>query len=175
MRHWLPRIVVGVATLLAANAPAFGDAIDLVSTTYTVSTQGAVNVNGFSVSGPGTVTLTLTDLHWPTALAQMSYLVATTTGTVLGLGSGFGTETFQVSGPATLYAVTYGQAAPLPGLAFGYGSYGVSASFQAQAVPLPPSAVLLASAAAFLWVRSRRRERQPAARSWTDDRFAIKL
>jgi hypothetical protein len=175
MRHAAAGVVLGIAGMLAAVAPARGSAIDLVETSYTVSTQGAVNVNSFVLTGPGTLTLTLTDLRWPTSIQEMTFLVATTTGTIIGQGSGFGSESFQIAGPGTVYAVTYGQAAPLPGLSFGYGSYGVSATFQAQAVPLPTSAALLLSGLGILWIAFRRRESPLGAGSRTHGRFAIKL
>ena len=148
-------LLLGAGALLACGGSAWAGSVDLVETSYTVSNQGAVNVNSFNLSAAGALTVTMTDLPWPASLQNVSFLLTSSTGTTIGQGSGFGTETFQISGPGTVYALTFGQAAPLPGLSYGFGSYGLSATF--QPVPLPPAAALLLSGLGLLGLIYRRR------------------
>jgi hypothetical protein len=157
-KAWIARGILVVAALLGAEAPAAASSV-LVNASYSVTTAGAVAVNNLQLNGAGTLTLSLTDLHWPASLQDLRYLITTADGTILGQGSGAGSFSVAISGAELVYAVTFGQAAPLPGLSFGYGSYGLQIGF--QPVPLPDSVILLASGLAALGVVVRRRRGAP--------------
>jgi len=161
MKTVIAAAIVSCVAMLAMVPRAEAGSIDLLDTSYTVSTQGAVAVNTFNLSEAGTLTLTLTDLKWPSALQDASFLLTTASGTVLGRGTGFGSESFQIGAAGTIYAVTFGQAAPIRGLTIGYGSYGVSANF--QPVPLPAPMALLPAGLMWLWFAARRRPLRPVA------------
>jgi hypothetical protein len=158
---WL-KLSLGLAALLAGAASASASSVDLLETSYTVSNQGAVSVNSFKLDSAGSLTLTMTDLPWPASLQDVSVLLTSSTGATIGQGSGFGPESFHISGPGTVYALTFGQAAPLPGLSYGFGSYGLSVKF--QPVPLPPAAALLLSGLGLLAILYRRRPSDDAER-----------
>ncbi|MBS0375203.1 MAG: VPLPA-CTERM sorting domain-containing protein [Proteobacteria bacterium] len=153
-KAWIAHGILVLAALLGAVSPAAASSV-LVDASYSVTTAGAVAVNNLHLSGPGTLTLSLTDLHWPASLQDLRYLITTADGTILGQGSGAGSFSIAISSAELVYAVTFGQATPLPGLSFGYGSYGVQIGF--QPVPLPDALVLLGSGLGALAIVARRR------------------
>jgi len=105
----------------------------------------------FSVSGPGTLTVTLTDMAWPVALASLDMTIGTTQG-LLGPEMGVGTDTYQVTG-GEVFAQWFGTAqGPLDA-----GVYGLKIEFTPVPVPLPTSILLLVSALGLLiWQRRDR-------------------
>ena len=104
----------------------------------------------FSVSGPGTLTVTLTDMVWPVALASLDMTVGTAQG-LLGPEVGVGTNSFQVNGGGQVIAQWFGTAqGPLDA-----GVYGLKIEF--TPVPLPASIVLLLSALGLLLWQKRER------------------
>jgi hypothetical protein len=150
---------VGGLALIAGASGAQASTIEMVENAYTVSTQGAVSINSLDLASAGTLTVTMTDLAWPRPLADTSFQLSSPTGLTLGSSTGFGTETYQITGPETVYALAFGQAAPLPGLAIGFGTYGLSINFEPASVPLPAAAGLLVSGLGLLGVAYRRRRR----------------
>src|ERR1700722_19266187 len=50
----------------------------------------------FNVSGPGTLSIDLQDLTWPTSLSDLSFTLSTAS-TVIGQFSGAGTQTFNIA------------------------------------------------------------------------------
>lgn len=157
MKRFRLRMTTGLVLLLAGAAGAGASTVELVDSPYTVSTQGQVSINTLNLTSAGTLTVTIADDLWPRPLATTSFELASATGVALDTASGFGTMTFQVTAPETIYALAFGQAAPIPGLDFGFGTYGLSISFQPSSVPLPGAMVLLVSALGLLGVGSRRR------------------
>jgi hypothetical protein len=109
----------------------------------------------FNLSGPGILTVTLSNIAWPEKLAALSFLLTTSTGPVGTPLSNDGTEQFNVSG-GPVYALWYGQAAQ--GSPFNLGVYGLKIAFQSYTapppVPLPTSILLLLSGLGLLaWQR----------------------
>jgi len=117
-------------------------------------------MESFSVSGPGTLTVALTNVAWPEQLGSLN-MVVRTAGGVLGPEMSAGTESFALTG-GEVFAQWFGAAqGPLD-----VGVYGLKIEFQPSGVlpvPLPTSVVLLASGLALLiWQRRHRREFRPA-------------
>jgi hypothetical protein len=106
----------------------------------------------FELTGPGTLTVTLSNINWPTSLASLNMLVASSDG-MLGPQMGEGTDDFKFEG-GIIFAQWFGTAqGPLD-----TGLYGVKISWTPTAVPLPMSIALLASGVALLlWQRRGRR------------------
>jgi len=115
--------------------------------------QGALaTATPFSVTGPGMVTVTLSDIVWPDRLASLT-IAATTPNAVLASLSGPGTVSFKVTGAGVYDAVVGAVAGSSSFLNLGW--YSLNIDF-APAVPLPQSAWLLLSALAALWLAVRR-------------------
>jgi hypothetical protein len=109
--------------------------------------------DSFTVSGPGTLTVTLSDFAWPVALSSLDLVVGTSRG-LLGPEVGTGTSTFQVTAGGNIFAQWFGTAqGPLDA-----GVYGLKVQWAPTAtVPLPTSIALLLSGLALLvWQRRDR-------------------
>jgi hypothetical protein len=109
--------------------------------------------DSFTVSGPGTLTVTLSDIAWPVALSSLDLVVGTSRG-LLGPEMGTGTSTFQVTAGGNIFAQWFGTAqGPLDA-----GVYGLKVQWAPTAtVPLPTSIALLLSGLALLaWQRRER-------------------
>jgi hypothetical protein len=92
----------------------------------------------FEVSGAGTVTVTLTDLGWPSSLSTLSFAALSST-TLLAQLTAPGSLTFQLTGAGRYFAAVYGIADPT----FGVGLYSLNLSY--APVPLPAAPLLLVS------------------------------
>ncbi|HEY2679125.1 MAG TPA: hypothetical protein VGI65_19310 [Steroidobacteraceae bacterium] len=115
-------------------------------------------VQSFDVSGPGVLTITLSNIAWPEQLASLNVVVGTSGG-LLGPEMGAGSESFDLAGGGRIFAQWFGAAqGPLD-----MGVYGLYIAFTpsgSNPVPLPPSLMLLVSGLALLaW--SRRHRLQP--------------
>jgi hypothetical protein len=112
-------------------------------------------MESFSVSGPGTLTVQLTNVAWPVALGSLNAVISSASG-LLGPEMGAGTETFQLTG-GQIFAQWFGTAqGPLD-----TGVYALKIEFTPNAlpVPLPTSIGLLVSGLALLgWQRRSRNE-----------------
>ncbi len=106
----------------------------------------------FSVSGPGLLTITLSNIAWPASLASLDLVVGTPRG-LLGPEMGPGTESFNVSG-GNVFAQWFGTAQG----ALDCGLYGLKIEFTpTSTVPLPTSIALLLSGLLLLgWQRRQR-------------------
>jgi hypothetical protein len=111
-------------------------------------------MESFNVSGPGTLTVELTNVPWPMALSSLNATISSPQFGLLGPEMGAGTESFQVTG-GEIFAQWFGNAqGPLD-----TGVYGLKIEFSPNgiAVPLPTSIALLVSGLALLgWQRRRR-------------------
>jgi hypothetical protein len=115
-------------------------------------------VQSFNISGPGTLTVTLSNIAWPEQLASLNMVLGTARG-LMGPEMGVGTETFNVNS-GRVFAQWFGVAqGPLD-----IGVYSMNIVFQpggVTPVPLPASVALLASGLLLLgWQRRHRNEFQ---------------
>jgi hypothetical protein len=111
--------------------------------------------DSFALSGPGTLTLTLSNIAWPEPLANLEMLVSTPQG-LLGPEVGPETESFKITQASQIYVQWFGTAqGPL-----NVGVYGLKINWAPTAVPLPSSVLLLLSGLVML-VWSRRQMAAP--------------
>jgi hypothetical protein len=106
--------------------------------------------DSFSVDGPGTLTVTLSNIAWPVALSSLDLVIGTSSG-LLGPEMGAGTASFNISAGGNVFAQWFGTAqGPLNA-----GVYGLKIEFtQTTAVPLPTAlALLLSGFALLIWQR----------------------
>jgi len=112
-------------------------------------------VQSFDITGPGTLTVSLSNVAWPEQLSNLDMVLSSTGGSLLGPEMGAGTESFHVDS-GTVYAQWFGTAqGPLD-----VGVYSLKVQFQpgTTAVPLPASIVVLLSGLGLLvWQRRDRR------------------
>ncbi len=110
----------------------------------------------FSVSGPGILTVTLSNIAWPASLASLDLVLGTPQG-LLGPEMGAGTESFKVSG-GNVFAQWFGTAQGV----LDCGVYGLKIEFTpTSTVPLPTSIALLLSGLLLLGWQRRRRVSSP--------------
>jgi hypothetical protein len=161
------RRVFGFALfLLYALAATVAHASTLLISDTTLVTGNETAVFSFSVPGPGTVSVQLTNLDWPQALSSLSFM-ATTGNSVLssGLDAGSGAQSyaFSVPGGGTYFADVMATA----GGSLDLGAYSFCLTFKPAGgpVPLPSSGVLLLCGALALlgFAGWRRRTRGAAA------------
>lgn len=110
-----------------------------------------LSVHALSLSGPGTLTISLSDIEFPKALGSLDLLVTDLNGVwTRWTGSDL---LIDVTGPAKFFAAVFATSASksTPGL------YHLTANFAPAAVPLPAAAWLLLSALGGLAALKRRR------------------
>jgi len=114
-------------------------------------------MESFNISGPGTLTVELTNVAWPVSLASLNAVISSPLSGLLGPEMGEGTQSFQVTTGEEIFAQWFGTAqGPLDA-----GVYGLKIEFTPNAfpVPLPTSIGLLVSGLALLgWQRRHRKE-----------------
>ena len=107
----------------------------------------------FNISGPGTLTVSITDIAWLDIVSDLNCFLSTASGLINPAANGGGSETFSVgSGP--IYAHWFGNAQGI----YDLGVIGVKITFQPAGipVPLPASLVLLMSGLGVLFGWQRR-------------------
>jgi hypothetical protein len=114
-------------------------------------------MESFNVSGPGTLTVQLSNVAWPVPLGSLNAVISSASG-LLGPEMGAGTNSFKVMGAGEIFAQWFGTAqGPLD-----VGVYALNIDFQPNGVapvPLPTSIALLASGLALLgWQRRHRKD-----------------
>lgn len=123
-------------TMLALGAARTADAATIVLEQSGLLGGAQTAVTPVIIPGAGTLSVTLTDLAWPTRLTTLSFALSDATS-VLGRMTAPGTKNFTVGGAASLYAHVYGTASgPLD-----LGLFSLRVQF--VPVPLPSAAVLL--------------------------------
>jgi hypothetical protein len=116
----------------------------------------------FNVSGPGTLTVNITDIAWLDIVSDLNCFLSTASGLIDPAANGGGSESFDVgSGP--IYAHWFGSAQGI----YDLGVIGVKITFQPAGipVPLPASLVLLVSGLGVLFGWQRRAVPSAAANS----------
>jgi hypothetical protein len=117
-------------------------------------------VQSFNITGPGTLSVSLTNVDWPQQLASLNLVLSSGSGSLLGPEMGAGSDSFHV-GSGMVYAQWFGTAqGPLD-----TGVYSLNVEFLPNAlpVPLPASIALLLSGLALLaWQRRDRSALQQA-------------
>lgn len=111
-------------------------------------------VQSFNITGPGTLTVTMSNIAWPESLASLNVVLGTSSG-LMGAEMGVGSETFNVNS-GVVFAQWFGTAqGPLD-----IGVYSMKIVFQPNGtvVPLPASILLLASGLLYVAVWQRRRD-----------------
>jgi len=162
----MSRLTIGVGALLALVLGAQGaraatlsanpaSAVATIPSLFTVSgdmpgsklVQGSsATVTTIQLDAAGTLSFTLTDKLFTSALGALSFAV-TDANTALATMSGPGTLSMAVTGPVTLYADVFATAQGTANT----GLYNLQVSF-APAVPVPvPASGLLLGAAAIWW------------------------
>jgi hypothetical protein len=147
-------LIICMAALLAVSArPANASEILYDGSGFMRGQQSMEQT--FVVSGPGTLTVTLSNVDWPQSLASLNLLVSSTQG-LLGPEMGAGTATFNVTG-GDVFAQWFGTAqGPLNTGVYGLEVVWNSATATAP-VPLPTSfALLLAGLLLLFWHRRGR-------------------
>lgn len=138
--------------LCAAFAP-FGSAwADTVVYDSSGFVQGSQSfVDSFTVTTPGTLTISLADVPWLDSLSGLNLFLTTASGP-MGASMGAGTESMQI-GPGTFYAHWFGDANGQ----YKLGVYSLEIMFHPEfsAVPVPASLILLLSGLGltFAWPR----------------------
>ena len=66
-------------------------------------------VQSFNITGPGTLTVSLTNVDWPQQLASLNMVLSSGSGSLLGPEMGAGTDSFHVDG-GLVYAQWFGTA-----------------------------------------------------------------
>ena len=109
-------------------------------------------VDSFTVSTPGTLTISLASIPWLDTLSDLQFSLASA-GQLVGPSMGAGTESFQIQ-PGTYSGMLFGDADGK----YGLGLFNLELSFQPlSTVPVPPSLLLLLSGVGLLAAGQGRR------------------
>jgi hypothetical protein len=112
-------------------------------------------MESFNVTGPGTLTVELTNVAWPMLLGSLNATISSPQFGLLGPEMGAGTQSFQVAAGGEIFAQWFGNAqGPMDS-----GVYTMKIEFtpSVAAVPLPTSIALLISGLAMMGWQLRRR------------------
>ena len=147
----LKAIVCAAGLAVAAIQTAGADQVIYDGTGFLTGQQSFTD--SFAVSGPGTLTVTLSDMAWPVQLSSLDLVMSSSQG-LLGPEMGAGTQSFKIAAGGDLFAQWFGTAqGPLDA-----GVFGVKIEFTpVTPVALPTSILLLLSGLGLLaWQRRTR-------------------
>ncbi|MGP8228483.1 MAG: hypothetical protein ACLQUM_03930 [Steroidobacteraceae bacterium] len=142
-----------VLMLAAWTTPQVARADMLYDSTSLIEGQQAF-VQSFTMSTPGTLTMTVSNIPWLDAVSDLSFFVSTTKGVIGAPMAGAGDESINI-GAGTFYAHWFGDAQG----PYNFGVLGVKIQFSpgGATVPLPRSLMLLVSGLGLLFGWQRRR------------------
>lgn len=116
-------------------------------------------VQSFNITGPGTLTVSLTNVDWPQQLSSLNMVLSSGSGSLLGPEMGAGTDSFHIDS-GLVFAQWFGTAqGPLD-----TGVYSLKVLFVPNALPVPlPASIglLLSGLVLLIW---QRRGQGPIAR-----------
>lgn len=148
---------IGAALLIAAALMAPSAQAGSVDTTTMIAGSTLVKrsygeMQSFSATGPGTITVKLENIPWPERLAMLSCSIFSKEGLVQQLTDS-GEFSFAVTGPGAYFAKI--NALATGALKIGLFSFKVSFEPSASPVPVPAAVWLLASALGVFGIRQR--------------------
>lgn len=156
LRRMLTSAVCAVGLWVAAAGTAGASTILLDESGFLQGQESFTK--SFDITGPGVLTVTMSNISWPEKLSSLNFLLSAASG-LLGPSMGEGSQQFEITG-GRIYAQWFGQAqGPL-----NVGVYGMKIEFtpNAAAVPLPTSLALLMSGLGLLvWQRRQSARRDP--------------
>jgi hypothetical protein len=137
----------------ASSGVASADTVIYDSASVVDGQQGYVEP--FSITTPGTLTITISNIPWLDVVTDLTSYLSTTNGVIGSTMYKAGTESVSV-GPGTFYAHWFGNAQGT----YDEGVLGVDIQFQPSfsTVPLPGSLLLLLSGLGFLYLWPVRRQ-----------------
>jgi hypothetical protein len=160
----LRNILAATALMLGAAFAPFGSACaDTVLYDNSGFVQGSQSfVDSFTVTTPGTLTISLADVPWLDTLSGLNLFLTTASGPMGASMMGAGTESMQV-GPGTFYAHWFGDANGQ----YKVGVYSLEIMFHPEfsAVPVPASLILLLSGLGLMFAWPSRRSASKVALS----------
>jgi hypothetical protein len=151
----LHRIVSAVGLLLAAwlvpQKAAHADMVVYDSISVFAGQQAFTD--SFSVTTPGTLTVTMTNIPWLDTVTNLSFFMSSPTGTLGSTLNGSGTEAITISKPGTYTANWFGNAQGL----YDLGVVGLNVEFHPNGttVSLPASILLMLSGLGLLFAWPR--------------------
>lgn len=146
MRGWLMAAAVMLGGLWS---PAQAEVItETLYQSTTLVTGSSMSIAVLNLDTPGKLTVSLTDLEWPSDLLACLSFTLTDAKSVLGIGSGSGSWDFEIESATTLYAIFYAA----PSAIAKAGMYYADVSYTSVApVPLPAAFWFLVSGIAGLF------------------------
>jgi len=153
---WAAAMILGLGFCALPMTRANADTVLYDGSGFMRGTQSFSDT--FNLTGPGTLTVTLSNVAWPQQLASLNFLLSSANGK-MGPEMGAGTYTFAVLAGGNVFAQWFGTAqGPLDA-----GVYSLKIDFLSQggiAVPLPASVALLLSGLVLLLWQGRARNTQ---------------
>jgi hypothetical protein len=157
---WAVAFILALGTCAIPITRANADTVLYDGSGFMRGTQSFTDT--FNVTGPGTLTVTLSNIAWPQQLASLNFLLSSANG-AMGPEMSAGSDSFDITAGGNVFAQWFGTAqGPLD-----VGVYSLKIDFHPLAggggtpVPLPASAVLLLSGLGLLLWQRRARAPQP--------------
>lgn len=149
---WAAAVILGLGFCALPMTRANADTVLFDGSGFMTGTQSFSDT--FNLTGPGTLTVTLSNIAWPQQLASLNFMLSSANG-MMGPEMSAGTNSFHVAAGGNVFAQWFGTAqGPLNAGVF---SLKIDFSPSATPVPLPTSVVLLLSGLALLlWQRRPR-------------------